>query len=67
MFFLVPNFYKALKNADLLLWLGDTTLQVSALKEIRLVSSRKCPKDVDVCENCILLDFRYLFQFTIVK
>jgi len=65
--FIIPNFYKALEDANLLLWLGNTTLQVSALEEIRLVSSRECPKNVDICENSILLEVSNLFELLIVK
>jgi hypothetical protein len=63
----VPDFNETFEDADLLLWLGNAFLQVSALEEIRLVATGERPEDVDVREDSVLLERTHFFEFFVVE
>jgi len=63
----VPDFNETFEDADLLLWLRNAFLQVSALEEIRLVATGERPEDVDVREDSVLLERTHFFEFFVVE
>jgi len=63
----VPDFNETFEDANLLLWLRNAFLQVSALEEIRLVATGERPEDVDVREDSVLLECTHFFEFFVVE